>query len=302
VAVLSARGISVFAAVLFVAGLAIGSAGDRPIASPPPVMDGFIVLAGDLHVHSFPGDGALAPWDLAHEARRRRLDFIGLTNHNAMLSWDLLHALPWVPTTPGVILVPGVEVTAVGFHIAAIGMRSPVDWRGTPVDAIARIHAQDALAIAAHPIGDRDPKPLFDAAAVDVLDGVEAAHPGMLQDETYLEAYRAFYAAAAARHPSIAAIGSSDFHTMAPLGVCHTYAFVRAATVEGILEAIRAGRTVACDANGDAYGPAQLVSLVGDRCRAEAGAPPAGDPTLTRLGAAVAWLGLLAWLLCDLRV
>jgi len=286
---------------VFVVGLAIGSAGDRAAAQAPPVMDGFIVLAGDLHVHSFPGDGSLAPWDIAHEAQRRGIDFIGLTNHNAMLSWHLMQALPWVPKTPGVIVLPGVEVTSVGFHIAAIGMTSPVDWHGRPEDIVARIHSQGAVAIGAHPIGPKR-KPDFDARAVDALDGVEAAHPGMLTDKKYLAAYRAFYAAAAAEHPSIAPIGSTDFHTMAPLGLCHTYAFVRAATPDGILEAIRAGRTVACDADGDASGPARLVSLVADRCRAEARAPAiSDDPTLTRLGTALAWLGLLALVLGDLR-
>jgi hypothetical protein len=287
--------VRILAAIVFVIGLAIGTAGDRASAPAPPIMDGFIVLAGDLHVHSFPGDGALAPWDIAHEARRRRLDFIGLTNHNAMLSWHLLQALPWVPKTPGVILLPSVEVTSVGFHIAAIGMTSPVDWRGDPVAVIARIHAEGGLAIGAHPISVTGAFPEFDAQAVDALDGVEAAHPEMMMDDAHMAAFHAFYAAAGARHPSIAAIGSSDFHTMSPLGLCHTYAFVRAATIDGILEAIRAGRTVACDAHGNAYGPAQLVSLVGDRCRAEAAAtaPPLGESTWTRLGVALAWLGLL---------
>jgi hypothetical protein len=297
------RGARILAAILFLTGLSVGSAGDRVAASgaPPPVMDGYIVLAGDLHVHSFPGDGALAPWDIAHEARRRGLDFIGLTNHNAMLSWHLMQALPFVPKTPGVILIPGVEVTSVGFHIAAIGMTSPVDWRGRPEAVAARIHSEGAVAIGAHPIGALDTPPDFDAAAVDALDGVEAAHPGMLQDERSLAAYRAFYAAAGARHPSIAAIGSSDFHTMAPLGLCHTYAFVHAATAEGVIEAIRAGRTVACGADGDAYGPAQLVSLVGDRCRAESRAPASDDATRSRVGVWLAWTALVALVLADIR-
>jgi predicted metal-dependent phosphoesterase TrpH len=257
---------------------------------------GYTVLAGDLHIHSFPGDGALPPWVIAHEARRRHLDVIALTNHNSMLSWRFTRALGafrWASDTDGVLIIPGDEVTGVGHHVAALGLMTPVAWRGSAAEAAVSIHAQGGVAIAAHPGSGR--RPAFDLASYKVLDGIEAAH---LSRQPPLEPYEDYdreYARALAVHPSIAAIGSSDFHTWAPLGLARTYLFVRAATQYGVLEAIRASRTVGCDAEGVAIGPEPLASLVADDCRADAKAPPAGEVQwISRASAWSTWLGLFA--------
>ncbi len=277
--------------VLCAAGIVLGAAADRAPARIPPTRGGFIVLTGDFHVHSFPGDGALAPWDIAHEAGRRRLDVVALTNHNAMLSWNLAKALGW--TASGVLMIPGDEVTGVGFHVAAIGLERPVPWRGSIVDAAAAIHSQGGVAIGAHPVGPF--RTSYDRDAFRALDGIEAAHPEMFTNERAHLEFAEVYRGALAAHPGIAAIGSSDFHTWAPLGECRTYLFVRSATIDGVIDAIRAGRTVACDARGVAYGPASLSSLVGDDCRADASAPPAGEiGWLSRASATTTWLALVA--------
>jgi predicted metal-dependent phosphoesterase TrpH len=277
---------------VFVIGLFIGAAGDRGMPHMPPMRGGFIVLAGDFHVHSFPGDGGLAPWDIAREARRRRLDVFALTNHNATWSWRLARALDWTSATSGVLIMPGDEVTGVGFHVAAVGIDRPVEWRGSIEDVAAAIHARGGVAIGAHPAAEH--RKAYDAAAFRALDGIEAAHPGMLESERLHLEYVEVHRAAVAAHPAIAAIGSSDFHTWAPVGLCRTYVFVRAATADGVLDAIRGGRTVACDARGDVHGPAALASLVRDECRVDAVAPPIGDGFLSHAAAATAWLSVLA--------
>jgi predicted metal-dependent phosphoesterase TrpH len=265
-------------------------------AAPPPrspaVKGGFVVLAGDFHVHSFPGDGAMPPWELAREARRRRLDVIGLTNHNSMLSWRLAQRLSPLTGTSGAMLVPGEELTAVGYHIAAIGLDRTVAWRQPAAAAAAAIHARGGIAIAAHP-GRRDQR-RFDDAALDALDGVEVAHPAMHAWDEDRRDFAAFYERAVRRHPHIAAIGSTDFHFSAPLGLCRTYLLAKSATQAGVLDAIRAGSTVACDGRGNAYGPAPLVELVRDDCRRDAAAPPEGQAWLDAVATWAVWLGLFA--------
>ena len=189
-------------------------------------------------------------------------------------------------------MLPGDEVTSVGFHVAAVGVERPVGWRGSIVDVAAAIHAQGGLAIGAHPAGEF--RKTFDAAAYRALDGIEAAHPSMFESKRMRLEFAEVYRDAVAAHPSIAAIGSSDFHTTAPVGISRTYLFVRAATRAGVLDAIRAGRTVACDAEGQVHGPPELAPLVVDDCRADALAPPLGDPLVSHAGAAIAWLSLVA--------
>ena len=58
-----------------------------------------------------------------------------------------------------------------------------------------------------------------------------------------------------------------------------------------MLDAIRAGRTVACDGRGEAYGPPELVAMVGEDCRRDAALPPAGDTALDRFSTWLVWLG-----------
>jgi PHP-associated len=278
-------------AVLVSAGMLAATATEPiPAANARAAADvsGFVVLAVDLHVHAAPGDGALLPWDLAREARRRGLDAIAITNHNQMIG---VRATSPLSTPFGVLLIPGEEITMPHAHVAAVGLNHAIDWRGSIPAIAAAVHAQGGVAIAAHPVGDQR------AAWTDddfrAVDGVEVAHPAMFESEAYRRDLRSAYVEARRAHPHIAAIGSSDDHTAQPLGLCRTYVFVREATAAGVVDAIRSGRTVACDADGVAIGPPALAEAVSGRCRAEAAAGPR-TPALSRLATAIAWVGLVA--------
>ena len=164
-------------------------------------------------------------------------------------------------------------------------------WRQPAAAVAAQVHEQGGVAIAAHP-GERSWRFMSDADLL-ALDGVEVAHPMMhVWTETRRE-YLAFYDRARSVHPSIAAIGSTDFHQVAPVGLGRTYLLVKAATETAILDAIRAGRTVACDGRGRAAGPPELVELVKDDCRDDAGSPPDGQTALDRVGTWLVWLGVV---------
>jgi predicted metal-dependent phosphoesterase TrpH len=270
-------------------GLVIGSIALGGTSSPPErpsIRSGrHMVLAGDFHVHSFPGDGGLLPWDIADEARRRRLDVIALTNHNSLWSWRLAERL--ARRRDDVIVLPGIELTSAGYHMTSIGVRKPVPWRQPPVDAIAAVHAQGGVAIAAHPLSPRPSK--WDDAAIDALDGFEAA-----SSNDTLSEISPFTMRATARHPGAAAIGASDFHYFAPLGVSRTFLFVTERSAAAVLEAIRSGRTVACDGRGETYGPSELVPAVEEECRRAAMSGPSGWRWIDGVSTCAAWIGLAA--------
>jgi hypothetical protein len=88
------------------------------------------------------------------------------------------------------------------------------------------------------------------------LDGAEICHPSIFVYEEGQRDLERF----AARAP-MATIGSSDFHGLGPMGICRTYVFASAATEQGILDGVRAHRTVAY---GRAYGDPALVGLAAD--------------------------------------
>jgi len=292
------RVIGLLPAALVAVGLIVSVNVQDPPPMPSSQEAGYFVLAGDFHVHSFPGDGALPPWEIAREAARRRLDVVALTNHNSMLSsrlaeWLGLHGR-------GALLIPSQELTSVGYHLAAVGVDGIVDWRQSIPQAVAAIHARGGVAIGAHP-GGRLRERTFDAPALAALDGIEAAHPGMLGSSRMRNEIAGTHARALEQNPAIATIGSSDFHHVAPIGVCRTYLFAKSRAREGVLEAIRAGRTVACDGHGQTYGPPDLALLVADDCRAAATAPPAGSSSIDTISTWSVWFGLLGMVLVGSR-
>lgn len=290
------RTLRTIAWALVVMGVVLGRQVDQP--RPEPLRHGdALVLAVDFHVHSFPGDGGVAPWDLAVEARRRGLDAIALTNHNHRLQWLLTKALPLDPS--GALLIPGEELTSIGYHMAVAGTERNVAWRQPAADAAARVHDEGGVAIAAHPAGKQTTG--FDDRALDTVDGVEVAHPMIYAVQDGRRDLERFYARAKARRPSIAAIGSTDYHFFAPVGFCRTFVFARERSVPAILDAVRRGTTVACDATGNTYGPADLSAAVADACRAAAGAPPSAGTWTESAGMWLVWLALLALILIGSR-
>ena len=130
-----------------------------------------------------------------------------------------------------------------------------------------------------------------------IIDGYEAAHPLMFSATQGRRDLRAFEQRARAIKPGLAAIGSTDFHFFAPLGFCRTFVFATERSAPAILDAIKRGRTVACDAAGEVYGAAELMQVVSDACRAAAGSPARDASSAGRLGAALLWFGLFAVIL-----
>ncbi len=272
---------------LVIAGAAAGSALDTRRAPDPVRAGGYFVLAADFHVHAFPGDGALPHWQLAREASRRGLHAIVVSNHNQTLAAQILPG--WIsPVGSLPLVIPSQEVTTPGFHLVAAGITSTIDWRKPELEIARDIHAQGGVVIAAHPVGrfwqGSD-------AMIAALDGAEVAHPLTESYAPGREELSAFYARARALNSDVAPIGSSDFHMVAPLGACRTYVFAESVSVDGVLDAIRAGRTVAQDQAGVLYGAPELTALIGQQQTATPSAPVG---RFARLAAFFVLIGLFA--------
>lgn len=282
------------ARLLFGVGLIVGTALDAPRTLPPLTVGDSQVIEADFHVHAFFGDGWLAPWDLVLEARRRNLHAFAITNHNQVFAGRLGR---WFSRrVDGPIVLVGEEITAPRYHIAALGLTTPVAWRQPAAAAIDAVHRQGGLAIAAHPTTFyRD---AFDDSALAILDGAEAAHPVMLLPKRAAE-IREFWTHAGARGAHLTAIGSSDFHALSGFGLCRTYVFVREVSEPAILTALREGHTVVFDPQGEAHGEAALVGPLRQalRDRDRLASVPAPTRWLDVFGRACALLGLLGLVL-----
>ena len=248
------------AAGVFVASLVAGTAADRAPARAPIEIGGYRVLAVDLHTHSSMwSDGALTPWGLVLEAERQGLDAIAITGHNDLFDGRVGHA--FARAASRVIVLPGEEILSdPDYHLIAVGVRELVGFRQPAADAIDAIHRQGGVAIAAHPI--REFWHGYDAAALQRLDGAEICHPLIFGREGAQQELEAF----AARAP-LAAIGSSDAHGVGPMGLCRTYVFAGEASERGIIDALRAKRTVVFGGGGAVYGDPALVRLAAGDAR-----------------------------------
>ncbi|HET7217066.1 MAG TPA: PHP-associated domain-containing protein [Vicinamibacterales bacterium] len=263
------------ASALFFAALTAGTVADAPTRHRLPELGGYVVLAVDFHVHSFPGTwSTLSPCDTVVEARQRGLDAIAMTPHNAVWAGRLGR---WCASVlGGPIVLPGEEITTPGYHLLAVGIREHVARDPSPAPVIDAIHRQGGLAIAAHPY--ENTWPAYDAASPLALDGAEIVRP-----EAQQNAHMAWQLREFASRGTFAAVGSSDFHGLGPLGYSRTYVFARERSADAVIEAVRARRTVVYDRDRS-YGDPALIALAADH-----GGLPHGVPELPAPGAAAAF-------------
>ncbi|MGO9646815.1 MAG: PHP domain-containing protein [Terriglobales bacterium] len=245
-----ARGIS---GCLLVAGFVLGTYGDRTQKTASITMGGYRVLAGDFHIHSFPLSwSTLSPWDTVIEAQRQGLDVIAMTGHNHV--WVAKVGRWFSRRVGGPTVLVGEEIVGPKYHMLALGIEHTVSWRQSAASAIAEIHKQGGVAIAAHPLSKY--WPAFDEEAMRGLDGAEVVHPIIY---VRAKAHRELPEFSARKR--MTAMGDSDYHGVGPMGLCRTYVFAANDSEGAVMEALRAGHTVVYERDGKAYGDPELVRL-----------------------------------------
>lgn len=245
--------------------------------------------AGDLHVHSREsGDARPSLEEIAQFARGRGLDFVMLADHNTLTQLDFIGAAQ--AAHPEVLLVPGMEWTSYAGHANAIGLTRWVDARvgqpGVTAESAAQaIREAGALLSINHPtlelgeacIGCAWKQPLEPSwvGAVEVGTGAWTKS-GFLFTPSAL----AFWEGLAALGHHVVPVGGSDDHragvelsgTQSPIGSPTTLVYAPELSVAGLLQGLRAGRTVV-----KLEGPedpmlelSALQGIEGDRVRADA--------------------------------
>lgn len=236
-----------------------GTITDEPMAAPVLQRGPYRVLSGDFHVHTRLSDGVLSPFDAVLAARRAGLDVVAVTEHNTVLGGKL--AAWFTDLIGGPIVIVGEEITTLDYHLIALGLEETIPG-GLPIKAaLLAVRRQRGVSIAAHPV--RRYWPVLDPA-LELLDGSEVMHPLVRRTSgTWRgEDLEVFYARLVGARTHAIAIGSSDLHAMNGMGSVRTQVFVREASSEGVMEALRAGRTVVIHDDGRMTGDAELVALL----------------------------------------
>lgn len=103
----------------------------------------------DLHIHTTCSDGSASPEaTLDYIAEHRQLDVIAITDHDtlegSLWAYHHRHRYPFD-------IVPGVEVTSADGHVLALWVTRPIPKHLPLAETVAAIHAQNGIAILAHP-------------------------------------------------------------------------------------------------------------------------------------------------------
>lgn len=253
-----------------------GAAGPPRLAPrpPEPLRRGAAWYAGALHAHTVHSDGALTLQELADTARRERLDFLAITDHN-----NTAHQVEPVDA-PGLLLITGEEVTTPGGHFNVWGLageRAYVDFRvaaGDPAiqSLAAGARQRGALVSINHPFASCFGCP-WTHPIPDALDAIEISEE---RPEARLQAM-ALWDVLLRQGRRVAAVATSDWHRgPAPLGAPAVRVFAPELSATAILDGIREGRVVVV---ASAALPAPILTVrageaaagVGGRIRAKAG-------------------------------
>lgn len=118
---------------------------DKAEKQKPIKTKGLTWFSGDLHAHSFHGDGSWSVKAILDSAQSNGLDFVALTEHNIYTHHKEIDAA--AKNYPNMLIIKGEEVTTYGAHVNVWGLPAGkwVDFRVMPnLEASARQIAKDA--------------------------------------------------------------------------------------------------------------------------------------------------------------
>lgn len=219
---------------------------------PMPKAGDYLVLKADLHMHTVFSDGQVWPTTRVMEAWREDLDVISITDHDDYrpnekdVNMDL--SRPYEIARPiaeglGIVIIPGVEITKGDIHFNALFIRDHNAFRGKElITALTEAKKQGAFSFWNHPgwKGKAEWWPVIATAYSDKLfQGIE-----LLNGPVYYEEARQWIG----QH-GLTVIGNSDIHNASLPEDPRTVNLVLAKerSVEGVREALHAGRTIAWD-------------------------------------------------------
>jgi predicted metal-dependent phosphoesterase TrpH len=132
-----------------------GATLEGPTFQPPAAR---MVGRADLHVHSVWSDGMQSPEAIVRAAAGR-VDVLALTDHDTIEGAWIAQAYARAHPELGVDVIVGEEVSTLNGHVLALFIQERIPPRLSAERSLELIHAQDGLAVAAHPFHPSGPGP-----------------------------------------------------------------------------------------------------------------------------------------------
>jgi hypothetical protein len=206
----------------------------------------------DLHVHTVCSeDSYITLEDAIRRCREDGLDGFAVTDHDTMTN---------IPNDlkkeSGLIVIQGVEITAKGSHVIAFDIDDEIPKDLSVSEIVDGIHDQGGIAIIAHPYSLFrtwvNPKKIEEASfdCVEVANAYQFPYEWMLAKNNDL-----------AERLGLPVTGGSDAHIPRTIGRALTILEAETRDAEGVLGALRNGRT---EATGRGITLSERLKLVRD--------------------------------------
>ena len=218
----------------------------------------------DLHIHTVFSDGLLEPEDaVTYAVTHTNLRVICITDHNtldgARATYEFWRAQRDVFSQIEVVM--GEEITSTKGHILGLFLQETIPPHMTPADTVAAIHAQNGVAVAAHPFTHllffSDLQGIGREIADLPLDAVEVRNS--VPSEIYSNSFTAWFNA---RHRKHTPVGGSDCHYLPMLG--RTYTWFDGTTAADLKTALQ---TRTARPGGRVNGPLTVAQFMRDMLR-----------------------------------
>jgi len=188
----------------------------------------------DLHIHStFSEDGSQQPVDILKRAKAVGLDGVAITDHNSVQGG--LAGVEAARDFPGLVVIPGIEITSSAGHILGLGITELVQRDLTPEKTVENIRALGGVAVVPHPyrfwsgVG----QDVVRRVRFDAVEGVNArSNPEHNKAAQKL-----------ASELGLGTTGGSDAHSGESVGEAYTVVDGDGLSGDDILKAIRKGQT-----------------------------------------------------------
>jgi predicted metal-dependent phosphoesterase TrpH len=204
----------------------------------------------DLHIHTTKSvDSSVRLEDAVRKVKDHNLDGFAVTDH------DFLAEIPGdLSENSGLIVIPGMEVSAYGGHVLAFDIQEPIPMKLPLLETVDRIHAQGGIAIIAHPFSVF--RTWVDSTEIEGsgFDCVEVINAHQFPFGYTLEKSRGL-----AEKLGLPQTGGSDAHTPRTVGRAYTIFESDSRDIEGVLNALREGKT---RAEGRGVSLAERLKLV----------------------------------------